>query len=187
MAINFLVNLDTLKNRSFIDENVEASILKVVLKRVQDLHIEPLLGTPLFKAILLKIENNTMATPYTTLMDDYILPCLYAYCEYVGVSHINNEIRNKAVGKSSDTSIRASSEAELNYIKKEFMNYAEKYEARLIGHLCDDNGVNYPEYIESITDSEEVYPKKSKYLNNVSFLAGVKTYEPPSIRNCYED
>lgn len=184
MALNYLVNLDTLKKRSFIDENVEDSILKVVMQRVQDLYIEPVLGTPLYKAILDKIENGTMASPYTTLMDDYILNYLYACCEYVGVNHINTEIRNKAVGKSSDADIAASSSEDLNYLKKEFYNYLEKYQTRLINHLCDDNGTNYPEYVENTSDLEDVKPKKSTYLGQVSFLASKKTFN--KIDDCYE-
>lgn len=185
MAVNYLVNLDTLKRRSFIDENVEDSILKVVLQRVQDLHVEPVLGTPLYRAILDKIESNTMAAPYTTLMDDYILPYLFACCEYVGVNHINNEVRSKAVGKSSDADITASSEDQLNYLKKEFFNYLEKYQTRLVNHLCDDNGQSYPEYKESTADLEEVSPQKRNYLGNVSFLAG-GSRDFDKIRDCYE-
>lgn len=186
MALNYLVNLDTLKKRSFIDENVEDSILKVALLRVQDLYVEPILGTPLYKAILLKIEDNTMASPYTTLMDDYVLPFIFAACEYVASPHINTEIRNKAVGKSSDADIRAGTEAELNYIKREFQDYMEKYESRLINHLIDDNGANYPEYIEAANDLEDVTPKKRTYLNNVSFLAAVPNTKFDKIRDCYE-
>jgi hypothetical protein len=171
MAVNFLVNLNTLKRRSFIDENVEDSVLRVVLKRVQDLYIEPILGTPLYKSILDKIDSGTMAAPYTNLMDEYILPCVYAYSELLGVNHINTEIRNKAVGKSSDADIQASQDGQLAYLKNEFLNYAEKYQSRLINHLCDDNGTLYPEYVESTSDLEEISPKKSTYLSNVSFLA----------------
>lgn len=172
MAVNYMISLDILKRDSFIDENIEDSVLLVVLKRVQDLYIEPILGTPLYNAILDKIENDTMAVPYTTLMDDYILPYLYSACELVAVNHLNTQIRNKGVGKSSDEDISAASEQEMNYLKRSFNDFLEKYQAKLIGHLkdsCADD--TYPEYSDyDATKAEQVKPKTDTYLNRFSFL-----------------
>lgn len=162
---NYLCSPAILMDNSFINANVETSVVKIGMLRVQSLYIEPILGTPLFKKILLDIQNDSVAGNYITLLNEYILPCFFAYCEFKLAPHINTEIRNKAVGKASDGDVSAASEPELNYIRNFYEKDAKKFEARLIGYLCDDAGTMFPEYIESITDNEQVAPITKKYGN----------------------
>ena len=52
MALTYFITPSKLKELSFINENVEDSIVKPVIQRVQRLHIEKLLGTPLYKKMV---------------------------------------------------------------------------------------------------------------------------------------
>ena len=47
--MNFIIDIATLKKRSFIASDVNTENLIVTLQRVQDRFLEPVLGTKLFK------------------------------------------------------------------------------------------------------------------------------------------
>jgi hypothetical protein len=157
MEIKLLTTPSIVKQNSYINENVQDSVLKIAMQRVQDMRIEPILGTVLYQKIL----AGGLAAPYTTLLTTYILPCFFAYCEYEVAPHITTEIRNQATGKSSNADINAASEQELNYIRASYKAGAKKYEARLIAHLCD-HAEDYPEYSEN-EGHEQLKPMKNKY------------------------
>ena len=155
------------KESSFIHQNVEDTIVKVGMKLVQDLYFEKIFGTPLYNKIIALIEAGTISgTDYETLMDDYVLPCYFSYCAYELAPHVNTEIRNKAVGKSGDSDISPATETELEYLRNQLRGQAQKYEARLIGHLCDSvEADTYPEYSDYDADKkEQVSPQKKTYL-----------------------
>jgi hypothetical protein len=167
-----LTTAKVVKQNSFIEENVQDSIVTIAMRRVQDMHIEPILGTALYTKILAGVKADDLIAPYTTLLDKYILPTYFAYCEYEVAPHVNTEIRNKAVGKGLDGDISAATETELNYVRASYLKAAKKYEARLIGHLkdaCSDD--TYPEYKDN-SGHEQMKPKqriygRSSYINGL--------------------
>jgi len=165
----YLCNTALLKEKTFINKNVEDSILKVAMIRTQDLHIEPLLGTVLFKKVLADIKAGEIAGDYATLLEKYVLPCFFAYVEHTLAPHLNTEIRNKAVGKSGDQDIRPASEQELNYILDRYFEQAEKYRSRLVAYLCDNKNL-FPELSVNTGNKEDLPPTQDDFYPRTSFL-----------------
>jgi len=168
----YFCSIDVVRDNSNLHDNVEGSIIKVSMLRAQDLYFESVLGSPLYDKILADIKANTVAGDYITLIDKYILPMYFCYVEYMTIPHVLTQIRNKTVGTSNDSDIQSTSEEGMNYLREKALLAARKYEERLYNHLCDDNGVMYPEFIEAPTGTEEVSPTKGRY-GSFSYVTGL--------------
>ena len=73
--------------------------------------------------------------------------------------HLNWELRNKAVGTSSDETITAGDEKAVYSLMKQINLSTHRYKDRLIGYLCDQyKAGNLPEYKQPIVDAEEIRP-----------------------------
>jgi hypothetical protein len=164
----YLCSPEFLKANSFINGNVEDSIVKVAMQRVQRNNIEPLLGTALYERLIGDIINETVAGDYEVLLDEYVLPVFIAWCEYKIAPHVNNEIRNKAVGKSGDTDITPSTDADLARLRGHYQHDAKALEVKLIGYLKENTEL-FVEYTTGNDGLDKIKPTGGLY-GKTSFL-----------------
>ena len=79
MATNYLISVENLKKKGLIHQNTDTKILGTAIVRVQDMVIQPATGSPLFRALLLLVQNDptgvSWSADYRTLMNDYIDSC----------------------------------------------------------------------------------------------------------------
>ena len=73
--MDYLLSVDNLKKLGLIHMNTDTKLLAVAIKRSQDIQLQPALTTPLFKALLLRVNTNTWTQPYLDLMNDFVTPC----------------------------------------------------------------------------------------------------------------
>lgn len=160
-----MITVDNLKKLGLIHNNTDTKILGVAIKRTQDMHIQPATGTCLYKALLQRIEDNDWTPDYANLMNEYILPCLVAFVDYRASVLLNEKLTNKAVGRSTDEYQNANTDSETKKLQDMLRKDAYFYKERLIGHLTDDNGVKYPEYIGNCDDdcNEKVDKDRTGY------------------------
>jgi hypothetical protein len=163
--MNMMITVDNLKKLGLIHNNTDTKILSVAIKRTQDMHIQPATGTCLYKALLQRIEDNDWTPDYSGLMNDYILPCLVAFVDYRAAVLLNEKLTNKAVGRSTDEYQNANTDTETTALRDLLRKDAYFYKERLIGHLMDDNGQKYPEYITDCGDdcNEKVDKDRTGY------------------------
>jgi len=152
MMNNYLLSVENLKKLGLIHNNTDSKILSVAIKRSQDMYVQPALGTPLYKALLDRVENNTWTADYLTLMNDYVIPCLVAFVDYRCALLLNEKLTNKSVGRVSDENINANDDNQTSAFRDQLRKDAFFYKERLIGYLMDDQGQKYPEYIEGCED-----------------------------------
>jgi len=160
--MDYLITVENLKKKGLIHTNADSKILKLAIKRVQDMVIQEATGSPLFRALLLRTQNDDWNTAYRTLMDDYITPCLVAHVDYKVALLITKKITNKTTGKTSDENIQFLNDAELSPFQAELLEDAGFYRTRLIGFLKDDCGTVYTEYTEAITRTNHDLQKAKK-------------------------
>jgi len=167
--MNYLVDIATLKHYSYIDSDVNDETLNVTLKRVQDIYLEPALGTTLYKRLLQGVENDDLTALEVALMV-YVLDFVYVGCELKASNHNNWKIRNKNVGVASDEHTRANSVSDYNNYVDELRKDLSFYKNRLIGYL-KDNRSSYPQYI-CTTKKEDINPENqgTNYTSKISFL-----------------
>jgi hypothetical protein len=160
--MNYLLSVENLKKLGLIHNNTDTKILAVAIKRSQDMHIQPALGTPLYRALLLRVETNTWTQDYLDLMNDYVIPCLVAFVDYRAALLVTEKITNKTTGRVQDENIQANTLAEVNEFRDQLRKDAYFYKERLIGYLMDDQAVKYPEYCDMCSDHCNEFVKKDK-------------------------
>jgi hypothetical protein len=165
--MNYLLSVENLKKLGLIQSNTDTKILAVAIKRSQDIQLQPALSTPLFKALLLRVQNNTWTQNYLDLMNDFVVPCLVAFVDYRCALLLNEKLTNKSVGRVQDENIQPNSDAETSALRDQLRKDAYFYKERLIVHLMADNGTKYPEYIETNSSpghcSEDMRKDRSGY------------------------
>ena len=158
--MNYLLSVENLKKLGLIHSNTDTKLLAVAIKRSQDMHIQPALGTPLYRALLDRVETNTWTADYLLLMNDYVVPCLVAFVDYRAALLLTDKLTNKGAGRVQDdnqTTLELNQVAEL---RDQLRKDAYFYKERLIGYLKDDQATKYPEYCDMCSDHCNEYVKK---------------------------
>lgn len=162
--MNYLISAENLRKLGLIHPNTDTKLLTVAIKRSQDMHIQPATGTPLYKALLLRVQNNDWTDPnYVTLMNDYVIPCLVAWVDYRCALLLNEKLTNKSVGRQTDDTMQANDTSQQKHLQDQLRKDAYFYKERLIGYLKDDGGVMFPEYVQSPCDHEAVRKDQTGY------------------------
>lgn len=158
MSIVYFTSVNNLKESTTIDLNVEDKLLESAIWDAQNIDIQPILGTRLYKSLQNKITGETLSgeTYYKDLMDDYIEPTLLKFAERRSLLWLYAKIRNKSiVNQESDNSI-AVEIGIVDKMKQELLDDAEFYSNRLKEYLCEYDD-RFPEYKDDNPDSLEHY------------------------------
>ena len=167
--MEFLVDIDTLKEYSYIQSNVNTETLTITLKRVQDRYIEPAVGSSLYKRLLQGVKEDDLTADELELMER-VLNVIYVGCDIKSATHQNWKIRNKSVGTGNDEHVNANSLNESNNLIDELKKDLAIYKNKLIGYL-KDNKSKFPLY-KCSSNSEDINPesKGNSYSDRISFL-----------------
>lgn len=165
----YLIDIDRLKKLSLITGNVEVAKIKPLLLRSQDMYIEPVLGSDLYNHLLKAVDNSTLTTAETTLIEDYIAIVLAIACEIRMVNALNREIRNIGVGNATDPNFQASNNNEMRIERDISYKDLTFYKNRLKRFLCE-NVDDYPLY-ESCNDYGVKVEGKTNSYSNVFSVA----------------
>ena len=160
--MNYLLSVENLKKLGLIHNNTDTKLLAVAIKRSQDMHIQPALGTPLYRALLDRVETNTWTQDYLDLMNEYVIPCLVAFVDYRAALLVTEKITNKTTGRVQDENIQANTLAEVDEFRDQLRKDAYFYKERLIGYLLDDQATKYPEYCDMCSDHCNEFVRKDK-------------------------
>ena len=160
--MNYLLSVENLKKLGLIHNNTDTKLLAVAIKRSQDMHIQPALGTPLYRALLDRVETNTWTQDYLDLMNEYVIPCLVAFVDYRAALLVTEKITNKTTGRVQDENIQANTLADVDEFRDQLRKDAYFYKERLIGYLMDDQATKYPEYCDMCSDHCNEFVRKDK-------------------------
>jgi hypothetical protein len=155
------INTSDLKELGLINGNVEDSILRVVIQRVQRSVVRPILGTSMYKRICAGINDNDLNSDEVTLMDDYVIPLMVVASDRKSINATNYQIRNKNVGKGTDPNLQSVTESENLRLDNDIRLDIKIAKNELIGYLLDNEDL-YPEYKSSECNYENIQPQKSK-------------------------
>lgn len=167
--MEFLIDIQTLKEYSYIQSNVNEEALTITLKRVQDRYIEPTIGSSMYKRLLEAVENDNFNSDEEDLMKK-VLDVIYVACDIKSATHQNWKIRNKSVGTGNDQEVNANTLNESNNLIDELKKDLSFYKNKLIGFL-KDNEDKFPEY-KCSENKEDLNPesKGNNYKSKMSFL-----------------
>jgi hypothetical protein len=165
-AQKFFIRTADIKDRGYIQPNAEDSVLRVILQRVQDMEIQPLLGTALYTKLL--NDCPTYSGIYLTLVNEHLVNVLITACEIRAVVHYNYKIRNKSVGTANDEHVRAGSPKEMDDLRVQLEADAAFYKQRLTAFLKQNKTI-IPEYTEA-QECHDIEPVKDTTASRLKII-----------------
>lgn len=163
--LKYFMNVESLKELSLIEHNVEAAKLAVMMNRVQKTYIEPILGTPLFKKLLNDIDEDNVTGIYETLLNEYIIDYYVLCCEMEYIVSGSNKQMNMGSAKYNPQNTDQNDLHENNDVRDNLRKHMNRYENTLKGYLLD-NQDDIPEYKEwSCKFGENINPDKTQSIN----------------------
>ena len=153
----FLISEDYIKTNSGLNDNVWGSYLTPAIREAQDIKLQQILGTPLYKSLIEKVENGAIRNddfkPYKTLLDDYV----QIYLMYQTISDlvpiIGVKLTNLGVVISNDEHLTNLSQSERELVQTYYSQRAEFYGKRLQEFLRD-NSKDYNE----LGECKDIHP-----------------------------
>ncbi len=134
-----LINIERLKNESYLDKNVSNNDIRVALLFIQDEIIEHLIGTALLDCIQAMIVDGSIDcrehSLYKQLLDDFLFP-VFVYAVQAEISIPKSfKIRNTGTLQQVDSHIRQVSLSDIKYLNKYYRNKADFYIRRALKFL----------------------------------------------------
>jgi len=165
MANILFITTEYLKTNTAIDDNIDNSILTPYITQAQKIHIEPILGTVLYKKLQADITAGSVTGVYKTLLDDYIQNTLAYWTMYDSLPFLNYKVTNKSiVTKGSETSAAIGLD-ELRYLHANIRDNAEYLSQRITKYLVT-NQSSFSEY-RSNSEIDEIRPNSTSYFSGI--------------------
>lgn len=167
--MNQYINARDVKRLGYINQNADDTLIMVIINRIQDTVIQPILGTALHEKLLTAIGANTLTANETTLVKDYISKVVISAVDMRSIDAISYDIRAKIVGKATDENITANSESEndrlYNALRKDYVFYRKK----LIDYLCEKHTL-FPELDDNIYKYQDKPDDEGNVAIPISFV-----------------
>ncbi|NOQ49398.1 MAG: hypothetical protein GQ553_01850 [Nitrosomonadaceae bacterium] len=169
MADAAFISTANLKKEGLINGNVEDSILRVVIQRVQRSVVRPLLGTSLYNRIVTGITDDDLNADEKVLMDDYVTPLMVVACDRASIDATNYQIRNKSVSTGVDADFKSVTESENLRLDNSIRQSITIEQNTLIDYLLDNCDL-YPEYNNAECSYEMKPPSTRKSKGNSFYM-----------------
>ena len=173
MVRRYLILLADLKDNSMIHGNVQDTELKNILFRVQDMEIQPILGTKLYKKLLDDIEayDNGNGTPipanYKILLEGYVIPALIPYVEYSCIPFLTTKIKAKSVGSNNDEFLTVADKQGQANLQDQYKPACIHYRNILIDYLRVNIDL-FDEYLDRTNGN--IFPESKEASTEDSFM-----------------
>ena len=163
MSANILfISEQTLKDRSLLQDNVDPKLIKPTIKMAQDMYIEPILGTGLYRELQEQIADDDLSVANKALLDNYITDCLCWYVQAEMVMSLGFKFTNKNVLRKTSENSDVPSISELFDLEERTKNKAEWYAQRITNFLCEYNE-DYPLYDNPGNGLDIIHPNSTSY------------------------
>ena len=163
MATNILfISEQYIKDTSYIDENVDAKLLRSNILETQDVRTLPKLGTALYNELKTQINAGTLTTLNRTLLDTYISPALKYWVLHDGAYILQYKVMNKGIVTRSSENAENIGTGELDRLMDFFKDRAEFYDDRLSSYLLQ-NSSSYPLFNNSGNGLDDISANTNSY------------------------
>lgn len=167
MSNVLLISYQTLIDNSELNANIDAKIIRPLIKEIQEIKIQPIIGTVLFDKLKEMIDAGTLTEDCTVLINEHIQPTLIHY--FLADFPFKSKYRFTNIGtveRTSETSTPVSAE-ETRQLIDFYKGRAAWYSARLTSYLCA-NADKFPEY--KTTDSDDDLKAKPQQYDSGLYL-----------------
>lgn len=157
-----LVTKEDIYKYTQLKGNVDIDNISPFIKVAQDIEIQAVLGTVLYRKILTDVMNNTLSGNYLTLTSYYIQPMLIHFAMADFVQFHNYEVSNAGILKNNPENTVVMDRFEIDALVKRYRQIAETYRKRLVDYITLNVGL-YPEYVAYQNGGEYPYSTPTNY------------------------
>ena len=104
------ISEQTLLDNSVINENVSFTQIRPTIVKVQEMRIQPIVGSALYSEMVTQVVSGTTTALNTTLLEDYIQPAMVQWLYYelpmvLAFKYMNNGMVRRTSEESSQMSM----------------------------------------------------------------------------------
>lgn len=136
-----LISEDYIKSNSSLNDNVWGKNLLPAIREAEDMNLQQILGSCLYKTILNMVDLNTIGNSeneaYKELLDEHIQPYLLYQTQSNLVPIINIKMGNIGSVVSSDEYIQTLSQGNVDKVQKYFQDRADFYCKRMQEYIIN--------------------------------------------------
>lgn len=130
-----LISEKTIKENSLVSNNVDGKYIQNAIRTAQDISLQPIIGSKLFKRLCEGIENDNLTDLENDLISTYIQPILLNSVMSDLVLQLTFKFRNLGAVQTNDTNVMIPSLKDLQYIREDYNLKASFYMNRLSDYL----------------------------------------------------
>ena len=159
MSQILLISEKYVKDNSNLSESIDMKLLKSSIIAMQDLKLEPLIGTGLFNAIKTQAAAGTLTTPNATLLNNYIQRTLLYWVLNDCLMYVQYKVNNKGVQRHNDINSQPADYLELKRLGDTYTNKAADYAKRAVLYIRE-NIADFPLYDNPGDGLDVINPQK---------------------------
>jgi hypothetical protein len=174
MTSTFILSEAKFREFTDVNDNLDTALIKNGIREAQDIHLQRIIGTKLYKSILSKVDASTLTGDYKTLVDDYIQDFLLyaAYYETLEAIYIrprNNGLLTPTGGENSIEVDRS-----LFNVKRQSVENKMEFYAQKLSQYISENEATFPELSENNKAYEQNPDYSTQYRSPIVFNKNVK-------------
>lgn len=153
----YFISEETLKDRSWINENCDSGELRYGIQTAQNLNIQETLGEPLYQKLLDDVSANTITGYYKLLLDTYVVPATIAWSIYHLTDNYFVKWMNVGLVQNRTEQGNPIDYKTFSYLKNNAKSTAEFYDQNMRRWLCAKSNL-YPKY--NVVDIGKIMPER---------------------------
>lgn len=165
----YLISAQDLKDFTVINNNCDDSLLRNAILEAQEINLQELLGTKLYKKILSLVKNDEINLPvnakYKELLDEHVTKVVLYAALYRAIPYIHYKVVNKGITTQFSTESSTTTITEMEFLMDKVKNDMEFFATRLSRHLLANIQL-YPEYM-SASKIDEMIPNVEPYRTSM--------------------
>lgn len=159
-----LIDASILFKYTALSGNFDIDKITPHIKVAQDIEIQSVLGTNLYRKILDDVKADTLTGDYSTLVLQYVQPMLIHYSMADLLQFHGYEISNAGILRNSPEGTNLPDASELETLVKRERDIAETYRRRLVDYLSYYPQL-FPEYTSNQNNGQYPDSDPSNYVN----------------------
>jgi len=144
--------------------NVDVDNISPFVKVAQDIEVQQVLGSKLYRKILDDVQGGTLTGDYDTLVMDYVQPMLIHYAMADFIQFHTYEVNNAGIMKNTPENTIAPDRVEIDTLVKRYRQIGDTYRKRLTDWITLKIQL-FPEYTAYQDGGEYPTSKPTNYSN----------------------
>ena len=161
-----LISEQTLIANSVLNENISYTQIRPTLVKVQEMRIQPIIGSDLYKEIAAQVVAGSLSQANTTLLEDYLQPAIIQWMYFELPMVLAFKYMNKNMVRRTAEESSAMSMTEIQRVMDKVRNDAEWYSERITKFL-DENRADYPLFDNPSNKADTIKPNKGNYTTGM--------------------